>query len=88
MPIPMAARSKACVCGRSLAGITGSNPVADMYVRILCVVCCQLEVSATEWSPVQRIPTENGVSDESDSKTPLRKFTPVIGPNSHRILKK
>jgi len=25
-PIPVAARSKAWVCGRSLAGIVGSNP--------------------------------------------------------------
>jgi hypothetical protein len=26
LPIPVAARSKAWVCGRSLAGIAGSNP--------------------------------------------------------------
>jgi len=28
----MAARSKACVCGRSLAGIAGSNPAGGMDV--------------------------------------------------------
>jgi len=26
LPFPVAARSKVCVCGRSLAGIVGSNP--------------------------------------------------------------
>ena len=30
MPVPVAARSKAWVCGRSLAGIVGSNPIRDM----------------------------------------------------------
>ena len=29
------ARSKACVCGRSLAGIVGSNPVGGMDVCLL-----------------------------------------------------
>jgi len=35
MPIPMVARSKASVCGRSLAGIVGSNPTGGMDVRLL-----------------------------------------------------
>jgi hypothetical protein len=34
-PIPMAARSKAWVCGRSLAGIVGSNPEGGMDVCLL-----------------------------------------------------
>jgi hypothetical protein len=59
----VAARSKASVCGRSLAGIVGSNPVAGMDVCLLCVVCCHVEVSATGWSLVQRSPTECGVSE-------------------------
>ena len=33
--IPVAERSKARICGRSLAGIAGSNPAWSMYV---CVV--------------------------------------------------
>ena len=72
-PIPVAARSKSCVCGCPLAGIVG--PAESMFVcyeccvlsvRGLCdglitrpeesygcqsvvsVVCCQLEVSATD----------------------------------------
>ena len=35
----MAARSKACVCGRSLAGIADSNPAGGMD---LCSECCVL----------------------------------------------
>jgi hypothetical protein len=34
-PIPAAARSKAWVCGRSLAGIAGSSPAGDW----MCVSC-------------------------------------------------
>ena len=37
--IPVAARSKAWVCGRSLVGIVGSNPAGGMDV---CCECCVL----------------------------------------------
>ena len=40
-PIPVAARSKARVCGLSLAGTAGSNPAGVMDAclsRVLCVV--------------------------------------------------
>jgi hypothetical protein len=37
--IPVAARSKAWVCGRSPAEIVGSNPAEDMDV---CCECCVL----------------------------------------------
>jgi hypothetical protein len=33
--------------GRSPAAIVGSNPTGDMDVSVVCVVCCQFEVSAT-----------------------------------------
>ena len=33
--MPVAARSKAWVCGRSLAGIAGSNPTGGMEVCLL-----------------------------------------------------
>jgi hypothetical protein len=39
VPIPVAAPIKS-VCGRSFAGIVGSNPAEDMDVRLLFVVCC------------------------------------------------
>ena len=31
-PVPVAVRSKAWVCGGSVAGIAGSNPAGEMYV--------------------------------------------------------
>jgi hypothetical protein len=34
-PIPVTARSKAWVCGPSLAGIAGSNPTGGMDVSLL-----------------------------------------------------
>ena len=34
-PIPVAARSKACVYGRSLAGIEGSSPTGGVDVCLL-----------------------------------------------------
>jgi hypothetical protein len=46
-PIPVAARSKAWVCGRALAGIVGSNP-AGAWISVSCeCLCCQVEVSAS-----------------------------------------
>ena len=41
MPVPVAARFKAWVCGRSLAGIVGSNSAGAMVV---CCECCVLSV--------------------------------------------
>jgi hypothetical protein len=38
------ARFKAWVCGRSLAGIVGSNRAGNMGMN---VVCCQVEVSVS-----------------------------------------
>ena len=38
VPIPVAARSKAWVCGRSIAGIVGSNPARGME-SVSCECC-------------------------------------------------
>ena len=35
LPVPVATRSKALVCGRSLADIVGSNPTGGMNVCLL-----------------------------------------------------
>jgi hypothetical protein len=35
----LAARSKACVCARSLAEVMGSNPAGGMYVCFLRMLC-------------------------------------------------
>jgi len=48
MPIPMAARSKAWVCGRSPGEIVGSNPTESHgCLSVVCVVYSLVEVSAT-----------------------------------------
>jgi hypothetical protein len=38
-------------------------------LSLVSVVCCQVEVSATGWSLVQRSPTECGVSNVCDRET-------------------
>ena len=38
-PIPVAERPKVRVCGRSLAGIEGSNPAWGIDVCVVCVLC-------------------------------------------------
>ena len=39
LSFPVAARSKAWVCGCSLAGIAGSNPAGTVHVCLLQVLC-------------------------------------------------
>jgi len=60
MPIPVAVRSMAWVCGRSLAGIAGSNPTGNMDMSFVCVL------SGTGLRDVQslfrRSPAERGES--------------------------
>jgi hypothetical protein len=54
--------SKARVCGGSLAGTAGSNP-AGGSLSLVSVVCCQVEISATGRSFVQRSPIDCVVSE-------------------------
>ena len=56
----MAVRSKAWVYGRCPAEIVGSNPTRGMDVSVVSVVYCQVEVSVTSWSLVQRSPADCG----------------------------
>ena len=58
----MAARSKALVCGFSLAGIVGVELCWGGCLSVLTVVCSQVEVSASDWLLVQRSPTDCGES--------------------------
>jgi hypothetical protein len=61
---PVAARSKVWVCGCSLAGIASSDLIGGMDVLFHeSVVCCQVEVLATDRSLVQRSPTDCSVSE-------------------------
>jgi len=48
LPVPVTARSKAWVCGRSLAAIVGSYPAGGhKCLSVVSVLSCQVEVSAT-----------------------------------------
>jgi hypothetical protein len=59
----VAAPSKALVCGRSRSGIVSSNsPGGHECLFVVSVVCCQIEVSASGLSLVQRSPTDCGAS--------------------------
>jgi hypothetical protein len=46
-------------------------------MSVVRVVCCQVEVSATSWSLVQRSPTECGVSKVCDRE--MRRARPLRG---------
>jgi len=63
MPIPEAAQSKAWVYGRLLNGIAGSDPTESIDMSVVSAVWCQVEVSATDRSLVQRSLTECGMSE-------------------------
>jgi hypothetical protein len=51
-PMSVAAQFKAWVCGRSLAGISGSNP-AGAWISVYCE-CCRAKTSARGRSLVER----------------------------------
>jgi len=58
MPIPVAVWSMP-----SLVGIAGSNPAGGAGgLSLVVVVCCQVEVFASDWSHVQRSSAESDVS--------------------------
>jgi len=70
MPITVAARSKAWLCGRSLVGIVGSKPAVGRDVTLVSVAYCWVEVSASGRSLVQRISTEGGGSNDYALEAP------------------
>ena len=56
--VPVAARSKALVCDHSPAEIARfESRRGHGCLSVVSVMCCQVEVSATGWSLVQRSPT-------------------------------
>jgi hypothetical protein len=63
----VAARSNAWDYGRSLFWDCGfEQRQGHGCLSLVSVVCCQVEVSATSWSLIQRSPTECGVSKKCD----------------------
>ena len=79
--MPVAARSKAKVCDRSLPGVACSNPAGVMGFCVLFFVCCRVEVSVTGRSFVQSSPTEYGVSESHLRTSKIRR--PRLGLSSH-----
>ena len=79
-PIPLTMRSKAWVCGLWVAGIAGSNLAGAGCLSRVSVVSCQVGVSATGRSLVQRSPTDFGVSwcDLETSKMRGRRPTRAV----------
>jgi hypothetical protein len=47
----------------------GSNPIGGMDICLVQCLCCQVEISATGRSVVQRSPTCYGVSECDQMKT-------------------
>jgi hypothetical protein len=69
MPIPVATRCKAWVCGLSLSGIANWNSTGGMDARL----CYHVEVSETDRSLVHRSPTEGSVSECNLENSAMRR---------------
>jgi len=72
----MAARPKAWICGRSLAGIVGLNSAGGMVACFLCLLCV-LRFSAVGQSLVQRSRTECGVPECDREASVLNRSWPT-----------
>ena len=81
MLTPVAARSKACVCSLSLAGIMGSNParVGCVALSLVSVVYCQVEASTSGRSLVQRS-TADCVTKCDHESSIMRRPTGAVAP--------
>ena len=66
-----------------LLGLWVRIPQVHGYLSLVSVVCCQVEVSASDWSLVQRRSTECGLS-EYDREASIEKPWPEYGPKRHR----
>ena len=86
-PIAATVQSKAWVCGRSLAGIAGSNPARGMDVCLFVVVCFHVDVSATGRSLVQRSLNECVVSECGHETSIIRRPRPTraVGPQKKNL---
>jgi hypothetical protein len=82
---PVAALSRAWACGRSLAGIAGSNPTGDMEVFLLWVLCVVRSRSPrrADHSSSEALPCV--VCPMSVFANPRKgRPSPEIGPKRHR----
>jgi len=54
-------------------------PPLAWYLSVVSVVCCQVEVSMSSWSRVQRSPTECGVFEYDRKPSTERRSSPTVG---------
>jgi hypothetical protein len=73
--IPLTALSRMWVCGRSLAGFESRRGHGCPF--LVRVGCCQVDVFASDWSPVQRSPTECNVSEYDRKASIMRRSWPI-----------
>jgi len=66
-----------------LLGLWVRIPQIHRYLSLVNVVCCQVEVSASGWSLVQRRSAECGLS-ECAREASIEKPWPEYGPKRHR----
>ena len=79
LPIPVAEWSKARVCGRSLAGIAGSNPAAGMDV------CCECRTVRTKGKSQENQDKEVQIKYREKEKTKQNKITVVATFSTHPL---
>jgi hypothetical protein len=79
MSIPVGGWSKAWVCVQTLPKIAGSNHADGSMSSLVSVVCSQTEVSASDWSLVQRGPTDYGVPECDREASKMRRSWPTRG---------
>ena len=79
--IQMAAQSKAWIRGRSIAGIAGSTFASDVdgCLSLASVRFCQVYISVSDWSLVQRSPTVCDVSENDGEASIVRRRWPTGG---------
>jgi hypothetical protein len=78
--IPVVARSKAWVPGRSLAGIAGARYAGGHgCLSLVSGECCHVGVSAMRWFLVQNSPTECSVSECDREASNMRRHWPTRG---------
>jgi hypothetical protein len=73
----VASRSKARVCGRSLAGLESRR--GHRCLSVVSVVCCPVEVSATGRLLVQKSRTEPCMSEGDREASIMRRPWPTKG---------
>jgi hypothetical protein len=78
LPIPVAARSKAWVCGRACWDCEFESRRGHGCLSFVSVLCCQID-SASDWPLVQKSPTKCGVSECDCEASIMRRPWPTRG---------